>query len=285
MSFNPFSVKTTSLWLSNAENTSDANSNQLKLRLSSALQLVNAKVAISKLSFDYAFPNISTANNNSYFSYTVDSVDYKVSFDDGNYDVAAMNAKLEATMYANKHYLTNASGGIVYYLNMRENIYTNKLTLTASVVPASLPSGFTDPATFITDAGSYTLQLVVPATSMATLMGFLAGSYPTSPSATVYNVDSTNTPYLDVVNTILVKCNLSNSKGSIKSASIIYAFTIPSDAEYPGVISVPIETIIWHDCNNGYFDVVEITFLDQNFRDITFSESNHVCELQIITPL
>lgn len=282
---NPFQFRTTSLWLSKSENEADASSNQLKIRMSKALNISKAKVALSKLSFDYSFQNISTANNNNYFSYTVDSVDYKVSIDDGLYDTDALNAKLEATMFANKHYLLNASGSVVYYLNMRENLYTNKVSLTASVVPASLPTSWTDPGTFITDGNNKTLQFVIPDTNIATLLGFPDASYPSSPASSTYNIDSTSTPVFDVVSTILVRCNIANSSGSIKSANIIYAFNIPSSSSYPGMTEISIPTQIFHDCASGYFDTIQLDFLDQDFRAIVFTESRHVAQIQILEPL
>ena len=282
---NPFNFKTTAIWLTKAENTSDANSNQLKMRLLNPLHIGGkAKVALTKLNLDYSFYNISSTNNNNYFSYVVDEKEYKVEFDNGMYDVSALNAKLEATMYTNNHYLTNSSGAIVYYLNLRENTYTNRITLTASVVPGALPAGWTDAGTFITDAGGKTLQLSVPDTSVATLLGFPTALYPTNPSATTYNVDSTNVPVLDVVSSLLVQCNLVSSSTSTKTSGILFAFTIPNDAQYPGIQNIDIFTPIWMDCNQGYFGTIQLDFLDQDGRPIVFSESRHIAQLQIIEP-
>jgi len=278
-----FKYKQTSIWLTEAENVSDAKSNQLKMRLANPLHISGkAKVALTKLNFDYSFYNISSANNNNYFNYVVDAKEYKVDFDDGMYDVSAINSKLETAMYINNHYLINASGAIVYYLNLRANTYTNKITITASVVPAVLPTGWTDPATFITDARGETIQLSVPDTSIATLLGFPNALYPTTPSATTYNVDSTNTPKLDVINTILVQCNLVANSTSEKTNQILYAFTIPSNGAYPSVIDIPIQTPIWLDTCSGYFSIVQLDFKDQNGNSIVFSESRHVAQIQIL---
>ena len=70
---------------------------------------------------------------------------YDVVLPDGLYEVADINAYLQAEFIKNGHYLKNADGDNVFYAEFVVNKTNYGVTLNTYPVPTSLPSGFTQP--------------------------------------------------------------------------------------------------------------------------------------------
>jgi len=271
------------LFMSAAENPSGTASNKLQLNFNSPLRLNKAQVALTSLNLDFSFFNVSTALDNRSFSYVVDSKSYDVKLDEGNYDLDAINSFLETEMYNNGHYLINADGDYVYYINIRANEYTQRCAVTCTLVPASLPTNWSDPEGFllIGTLKGHTLQLTVPDTGFADLLGYTAGNYPSTAGTATYNVSGDVVAGLDPISSILVRCNLGNTSYTNKSHDIIYAMPSPYDSSFGTVVNSPIYFPQFIRCNDGTFNSVILEFVDQNFNAISFIQQRHVASVVI----
>src|SRR5690606_10588759 len=97
---------------------------------------------------------VQSAFNNSTFQYIwptdTGPQTFTVTIDDGHYDVDnGIQLYLEREMYNNKTYLLDATGTPVYFLRFNVNYFYNKITFTATPVPASLTgeyAGYTQPS-------------------------------------------------------------------------------------------------------------------------------------------
>ena len=98
----------------------------------------------------YSWTNINASpliNNTFQYQWTVGSTTttYDVVLPDGLYEVADINAYLQAEFIENGHYLKNADEENVFYAEFVVNKTNYGITLNTYPVPTSLPTGFTQP--------------------------------------------------------------------------------------------------------------------------------------------
>lgn len=245
------------------------------------------KIALDSLSIYYSWPSITSSNANNQFSYTwptssgTTTVD--ITIPDGFYTIDDLNSYLQYKMIANKHYLVDSSGDYVYYIQLSTNSTLYAVQLDVSPLPTSLgtytyPSG----ASWTLPAASTYPQFVVPATttnSISSIIGFAAGSYPSSTSGTsTYSYTSDSTPQVTPVSSVVVTCSLLNNSFSIPN-NLLYSFS--PNVTYGSQINIvpPSKTFI--DMAGGKVSEFSITFLDQNFNKLNIKDTNVVIMLTI----
>ena len=257
---------------------------QRTLRFHSPLDLVDCEMALERLQLPISWPNVNSANG--YFSYIwVDGQTYAVTLQPGELSQAAIAAALQQTLFANGHYLVNASTGVTnYYLGLQWNSNLYRTVITATPLPTSMPSGFAY-GTSLSGAPAWTLpssakspQLVVPplvdnnygalqpfgqappTTSFSTLVGVVPGTYPASSSSVLYATAGTLAPS-SLVSTVLVACDRVNSAFN-SNTNLLYSFT-PS-AGYANLCDEQPSTPQWLPCGGGKAQSLTLSLLDQN---------------------
>ncbi len=70
---------------------------------------------------------------------------YTITIPDGFYTTTSLNFFLHQFCITNGLYLVNGTGQNVFYISIRYNSYQYGNQITATLVPTSLPSGFTAP--------------------------------------------------------------------------------------------------------------------------------------------
>jgi hypothetical protein len=182
------------------------------------------EISLKTLDIYYSWNNITVAKNNNSFSYIwTNGTTYNVSLPDGTYQFADVNGYFQLIMHQNGHYLVDQNGNNVYYLSLDANSIAYRVTLTATPIPASLPSGWSNPAS-VNLAINNTPQLVVPNTGFATLIGFIAGTYPASPITTIYQFNGQNVPVITAASSISVNCSAVNNGGLTLNSQTIATF-------------------------------------------------------------
>ena len=165
-----------------ADNVTVVN-NQMTLRLNGRWDpSPGTKVAVDQLSIYYSWRNITTAKGNSAYSYVCNSSTFPVTMPDGYYAFSDLNAYLQQLMFANGHYLLDNTGTPVYFLTWVVNPTYYALSLTATQIPAALPTGWSNPASLALSGTCP--QVIVPATNFAKYCGFSAGTYPSTNTST-----------------------------------------------------------------------------------------------------
>jgi hypothetical protein len=247
-------------------------------------------VAVQQVSIYNSVFNITSANNNNSFSYTwVDNSANTITIPDSYLDCAGINAYLQSIMYANKHYLTNADGNIVYLLEIVVNqaryaYQINSYLISTTIATTNswtLPSG----AAWVLPTNSILPEFNVLSNNFQTLIGFTAGSYPNttitgtppaqvqSPAYTAsYSALSTTAPQIITTPTYLGVCNLVQNRLAIPS-QLIYSLTIENTtfgSLYVNQISDP----VFNDIADGQYTSLRFSFVDSSGNYIRFNDTN-----------
>ena len=252
-------------------NSSSSTPNQISTVLSYPVNFKEWSVALSSLYIYYSWPNISPSYANQSYSYIFNNTTYSITMPLGNYEISDLNGYLEFEMNLNGHYLLDQNSSPVYFLEFQENSVYYAITLTATPIPASLPSGWTNPKN-ITLSG-VSPQIVIPSTvsndgltSISILTGFTPGTYPTNPSSSIYQVNSQNAPQISPVTSVQVLVNCAVPSFFNSNPSTIYNFT--SNVSYGSLISVIPNPQIFFPVADGTYSQLTITLVDQNNRPL-----------------
>ncbi len=189
-------------------------------------------------------------------------------------------------MIANGLYLINGSS-YVYYVNLSVNTsyYSNQFVF--SLVPTTLPAGYTQPPTgFWSATGGNGLPtvstspyVVFPASnSVGSVLGFSAGTYPTAPYTTNQSSLSNITPVGSTVNGIVMRCNIVDNN-IVMPSDILDA--CPINATFGSNITYNPTFPKWIAVKDGTYNSLTITFQDQNLNTINIIDPNLLLSLLI----
>jgi hypothetical protein len=250
----------------------------------------DCEIAVGSLTIPYAWFNISTFYSNRSFSlifpYLATSATLNIVLPDGFYTTADINNYIQNQLIANGLYLVNGSS-YVYYVNLSVNTsyYSNQFVF--SLVPTTLPSGYTQPPTgFWSATGgnglptvSTTPYAVFPASnSVGSVLGFSAGTYPTAPYTINKSSLSNITPVGSTVNGIVMRCNIVNNN-IVMPSDILDA--CPINATFGSNITYNPTFPKWIAIKDGTYNNLTITFQDQNLNTINIKDPNLLLSLLI----
>ena len=263
-------------------NTTNSKANQLRLNLPIPYLCTNSEVALSNLFIYYSWRNITSTYGNNTCSYTFNSVVYPVTFPNGNYSYDDMTGYLRLVMFQNGHYLINENGEYVYYISLLTNSVYYSCTITTTVIPASLPSGWTNPAGISLSGTTPTFNITN--TSFGTLIGFnTIASYPTTPQTSTKQFNSIVIPQISPVTSINVNSNMvNNSRFNVRNGQSIYSFS--PNVGYASQIIIQPNELFWYRAIDQNYSYIELTFTDQTGADLQVLDTNIVASL-VIRPL
>lgn len=254
-----------------------------------AVTFYHDQICVASISIYFSWFNISSANTNSRYNnneylYTwtdgTGTNTYTVVMPDGYYEIADLNAFLQYTMVQNGHYLVDAAGDFVYYLEMVVNPTYYGVQVNSFPLSTSLPAGFTNPAGVTFPAVASTPQLIIsPTNNFGTVIGFQAGTYPAVIQATNYSVLSQVAPQITPINSIIMTCNLLNNTYANPN-TLLYSFT-PAGTRFGELISIQVPQFAFVDILDGQYTDFQIQFLDQNLNRINIQDPNVVVLLAI----
>ena len=276
----------------NSSNVVGSGNNTYKFNfIAGGLNAKDCEMAIGSLTIPYSWFNVSASYNNQNFTITVPikaitsaAITYSNTFVlSGFYTVSDINNSIQLWCYNNGFYLTNASGQIVYYINVSTNItsYTNMIVFTQ--VPTTLTSGWSlpplpspVPPTYYgwglgLPAVSATPSITFPLTgSIGSLLGFSTGTYPSITTATTSSTSSL-TPIGSTVNALLCHCSLVNNNLAIPSDILDL---IPINSTFGSNITYQPPFAKFIQIRDGAYSSMSITFTDQNNGNINALDSN-----------
>jgi hypothetical protein len=249
-----------------------------------AVNFKDEQVAVSSVSLYYSWFNITANNSNNTYSYYFPTGSSRTLFGpytitDGFYTISQLNSYIQNQMISNGHYLVDANGNNVYYLELTTNSTYYAIQINAYSVPTSLPSGYTRPsnwAGYPTTAN--TPQFVVSSNNITSVFGLSAGTYPSSLTTTNFSQLSTFTPQVSPTQSIIVACSLVRNPLSNPN-NLIYAFA-PTGTTFGSLISVqPSGHLSFIDVYDGPYTEITLQFLDQNFSPLKILDTNLVVML------
>jgi hypothetical protein len=250
----------------------------------------DAEICVGQITIPYSWFNINAnVYNNASFSYRWYSTGstyttYTVIFPNGNYSVSDINNYLQQYFISQNQYLYNTSTVFNYFfISLDENTtyYANQLY--CFPVPSSLPSGYTVPSGFVYSTLGYTPQVIFSSTNnFKSLIGYAAGTYPSSPQTSSYNTTGTTIPDLSPVNSLVLICNIVNNP--VSSPTNILD-TIPiSDTSFGSNINYSPPYEKWISVSAGKYNEFVLSFLDQNFNVIEANDDNVLISLLLRQP-
>ena len=228
------------------------------------------EVAMKSLTVYYSWPNVSQALANNTYSYIwpATGLTYPIVMSDGIYQFADLLSYLQQVMVQNGHYLVDSNGLNVFFLNIVVNPVLYCLSLIVTPLPPSLPTNWTNPgAVNLSAAGGNGPQLVIP-TTIATLLGFAAGSYPAAPQTTTFSLNS-GIPQITGVTSINLLCNLVDNRGFSLSPNILTTVPLPSSTMAGSLLSTSQNNLDWTPIKQQQtFQTITIEFVDQLLRPL-----------------
>jgi hypothetical protein len=240
-------------------------------------------MCISNITLPYSFFNVSTFYNNKTFSLifptAATTITYSITLPDGFYTITDINSYIQQQCVLNGAYLIDTSGNYVYFIKMIYDSTYYAIQLLYYSVPTSIGT-YTRPSSGLYSTvgtglptTAYTPQLVLASTgSIKTIMGFAAGTFPSTQTTSSGNALSTLTPIGSNVNSIIMQCSLISNRCTVPSDIIdsmpINNVSFGSNINY----QPPFENFV--SVSDGTFNNFSFTFRDQNLNDIYAKDPN-----------
>jgi len=244
------------------------------------------KVALQSISLYNSIFNVEAIRGNNTFSIIWNAnttVQYNFTIPDGNYSVSALNYFLQQQCILNNLYVTNANGDYIYFFEILTNSNRYACQLNSFVLPTSATAstlGYVKPsgATWDWPVSAKTPQIIIGSV-FGSLIGFDAQTYPASVQATNQQKISDKTPQIAVVNSLILSCNLIQSKYS-NPVNVFYS--IPIKVGFGSLIDISNSSPMYNDITAGYYNSITIEILDQSFNRAVIHDTEVVITLSIL---
>lgn len=230
-------------------------------------------IALVSLSMPFSIFNISGIYNNNSYQIIYNSVTYTNNIPDSYLDIDGLNKNLQFFLVSNNLYLIDDAGNYRYYMEFVLDVALYKVSVKFYPVPSVLPTGWSNPGGMALTGLSP--QLVVSSSNnFYKLLGLIPSTYPASPSA-VNAIQLSNTDIeLSPISSINLACNLINNSTSV-SPQIFYSF-VPSNVGFGEYISVTPPELVYVTCNNGFYQDLTISIVDEFNRPIPMQDNSCV---------
>ena len=248
-----------------------------------------AEICVSQIVIPYSFFNINAGlyNNATFqFSTSINSVttSYSVTLKNGFYKTADINQYLVNYFITNGMYYTDEYGVNQFFIYLYDdpNYFATQIIVNPILKSSSITSiNGTFPSNYInmTTVNGYTPTIIFPTTGgLNSILGFTAGSYPSSPSTTnSVNFLSNLSPIPTPINSIVVRTNLCNNDCASPS-DILDTFSI-AGVNFGDYISYVPTWEKWVNCSYGTFSNFFLYLQDQNLNRIESQSSNVMISL------
>jgi hypothetical protein len=234
-------------------------------------------MCVGNITIPYSWFNINSSlyNNNSFqytFPTSTGQQTFTVTLPNGYYDVTAINNYLQTQMIANGQYLVNSAGEYVYYMTLMYDINYYAVQLMCYAVPTSLPSGYTNPAGMTFPTTTATPQLIVSGSNnFGSLIGFTAGTYPSTVQTSNQSFTSNTTPDGSPTNALIMRCNLVDNNVIMPSDILD---SIPITSVFGSNITYQPSFPKWTKIKPGRYSYMTVQFVDQNLDPVVANDSN-----------
>jgi hypothetical protein len=263
------------------------NSLEYKFLNSSFTIKKGMKIYLSFAQVPYSFYNISSAYNNNTFTinfpqgsgYTTVNVIIK----DGFYDLTSLTNYINYTLVNNNLYLIDNNGVKQTFINFQLNTTYYAAELDLSVIPTTLPTGWTKPSSFVMPLAAKTPEILLNSNDFYKFIGFEPNTkYPSiTPQTSEYMKLSTTTPKAAQVNSISVRCSLVNNYiGS--PTDLLTSFPVISQSGFGSNINFEPKIKNALPLKQGTYNSMIVTLNDQDFNELPNLDPNILLSLVIV---
>jgi hypothetical protein len=244
---------------------------------------IGSGIGVSNIAIYNSIQNITEKRGNNKITLNFLGVDYIFIIPDGYYSVSDLNFFIQNRCIINNLYVTaNDGADNVYFLELAINSIRYSTSLNLYAIPTASQAsalGYIKPSGATWD---YPTEPVCPSLTFSqafgNLIGLTFGTYPQTASSTNIQFLSTQTPKISPVDSLILTCNLVNSKYSIPSNVL---FTVPISSSLGSLINVNISSIIFNDILPQNFSSLEITIFDQLFNPVILLDTEVTITLVI----
>ena len=224
----------------NSENRRTSEYHVLTLKLTDKLDLRRGQktVALSNLSICYTWKNINSSYNNNKFKISAPTWSEEFELPDGSYSISDIQDYFEYILKKRGESVDNPS--IRIYVNRIENRITFKIK------------------------NGYYLELLTPETMK--LLG-------TTESKITKNKNGENVPHLEIVELVLVHCNLVNNDYQ-QDSRILYTF-VPNKT-FGSLLEISPTNHVFSRTFNSEFQEINIWFTDQTSKPLEVEDKINV---------
>ena len=280
----------------------DGQNNKLVYRFPNSTVLKDKFIAVSNISMFYSWFNITSDSVNNTLSYTwtvgTTLTTINVVIPDGLYDIVDINSYLQWVMIQNGHYLINASGDYVYYLELLVNPSRYAIQLNTFQVPTSLPSGWSQPSNFAGYPTQTFNPIVTFPANFNVIVGYQVGfasnnnvnnayvpptasasnNYVAKDGAGTLSYLSNTSPQVQPNNNVLFSISNINNPYS-QPSSIIYSLN-PNVAVGEQIYETP-PNFMWNKLIDGTYSELRLTFLNTRLEPLVIKDPNMTILLTI----
>jgi hypothetical protein len=268
----------------NSSNYVQGSNNQFKYNFPQTSYFsAGSSIGVSNIAIYNSIFNITQKRGNNKLTIHFLGTDYDITIPDGFFSISQLNSFIQNQCIINKLFVTTNDGeDYVYFLELIVNSVRYGSSLIFYKIPTAEEASnlkYVKPAgatwDFPSEAKTPTLSF---GQSFGNLIGFTFGRYPKIPSSEKIEFLNTQTPKISPVDSLILTCNLVNSKYSIPSNVL---FSIPISSSLGSLINVNISSIVFNDILSQNFSHLEITFFDQLFNPVVLNDTEVTIALVI----
>ena len=233
----------------------------------------NDKIAIQSITFPYSMQNL----NASFYQNTTISIIYNgqttnIKIPDGFYLTSDLSQFLQSQCLLtsnNLPYQVDSFGNVSYFFEFIQNPTYYSIEL--NVYPAILSSGFTNPKGAVFTG--LTPQIVINS-NLKNIIGFNLGTFPPTAQNSNYTIQSYQMgliPNTTPVNAVIIQCSIVNNNYDVASRTL-YSFS--PNTTYGSNIVISPSAFAWINIFEGSYDVLDLTFTDQNYQRMNILDPN-----------
>ena len=249
----------------------------------SSVNFMNNQLAVQSISLFNSEFNIDAEKfNNDTFSLEVPTgtsvSTISINLGNGYFSYSDINREIQRACVSLGAYLINADGDNVFYVQISENSVFYSCQLDVSLVPTSLPSGWSyAPSGLYSDASglpttSKTPRMIIDNEAFGKIIGFSVGEYPDMQ----YNVDnvflSNIIPQVHPSSSYIVRCDAIENN-FVPSADLLCAFDRGS-AGIGQLITYTPSNYAWVKLFDGPRSTMQLSIWNQNDQPVHFRDTS-----------
>jgi hypothetical protein len=240
-------------------------------------------IGVSNISIYNSIQNITQKRGNNVVTLLWLGTIYTFIFPDGYYSVSDINFFFQQQCILNGLYVTANSGADnVYFFELVVNSIRYSTSLNFYAIPTDTQAtslGYTKPANA---TWMYPVSPQTPSLSFGqpfgNLIGQTFGKYPPTTQSSNIQYLSTSTPVISPVDSLILTCNLVNSKYSVPNNIL---FSVAITTALGTIIQPSISSIVFNDILPQNFSTLEITIFDQLFNPVVLLDKELTLTLVI----
>ena len=240
-------------------------------------------IGVSNISIYNSIQNITQKRGNNTVTLNWLGTDYVFTFPDGYYSVSDINFFLQNQCILNGLYVTANSGADnVYFAELVINSIRYATSLNFYAIPTDAQAtalSYTKPSNA---TWSYPVSPQTPSLTFGqpfgNLIGQTFGRYPPILQSSNVQYISTSTPKISPSDSLILTCNLVNSKYSVPNNIL---FSVAITTALGTIIQPSISSIVFNDILPQNFSTLEITIFDQLFNPVVLLDKELTLTLVI----